>query len=69
MKKNKVVFDNDSGDSRRKDILLKAAYDMLKKCDESPFVISPMETTVHYDEADCDGNCLMEDIANELNID
>lgn len=50
----------------RKVTLLKAAYDMLKKCDESPFVISPMETTVFYDDADCDGSCLMEDIKFEL---
>ena len=53
----------------RKDVLLKACYDMLQKCEESPYVISPMETTVYYDEADCDGACLMEDIAIELGID
>ena len=54
--------------SDRKTVLLKACYDMLKKCDESHFVTSPMETTVHYDDADCDGFCLMEDIAHELGI-
>lgn len=53
----------------RKTILLKASYDMLKKIKESPFVISPFETTVHYDDADCDGHCLMEEIAIELGID
>ena len=53
----------------RKDVLLKAAYDMLFKCNQSPYVISPMETTVFYDEADCDGHCLMEDISWELQID
>lgn len=52
----------------RKDILLKAAFDMLKKCNESDFVISPMETTVFYDDADCDGYCLMEDISYVLDI-
>ncbi len=52
----------------RKDILLRAAYDMLKKCADSTFVVSPMETTVFYDEADCDGSCLMGDIACELGI-
>ena len=52
----------------RKVVLLRAAYDMLKKCNDSHVVISPMETTVFYDEADCDGSCLMEDIANELGI-
>jgi hypothetical protein len=53
----------------RKDILLKAAYDMLKKCREAYYVISPMEVTVFYDDADCDGFCLMEDIAHELGLD
>lgn len=52
----------------RKDILLRAAFDMLKKCNDSPTVISPMETTVFYDDADCDGLCLMKDIAIELGI-
>jgi hypothetical protein len=52
----------------RKVTLLKACYDMLKKQDESHYVISPFETTVHYDDADCDGRCLMEDIQHELRI-
>lgn len=41
---------------------------MLKKCADSHYVISPMETTVFYDEADCDGSCLMDDISHELNL-
>jgi hypothetical protein len=52
----------------RKEILLVAAYDILKKCDESRITISPMETTVFYDGTDCDGHCLMADIAAELGI-
>ena len=52
----------------RKSILLRAAYDMLKKCDDSYYVISPMETTVFYDGADCDGSCLMGDIALLLHL-
>ena len=47
-------------------ILLKAAYEILNECDQSEFVISPMEVTVNYDEAECDGHCLMEDIENYL---
>lgn len=43
----------------RKVILLRAAFDMLRKCEDSPFVVSPMETVVFYDDADCDGSCLM----------
>ena len=52
----------------RKTILLKACYDMLRACDDSPYVSSPFEHTVRYDDADCDGFCLMEDIAHELGI-
>jgi len=52
--------------SDRKLILLKACYDMLKKQCDSIYVLSPFETTVHYDEADCDGYCLMDDIQHEL---
>lgn len=41
---------------------------MLKKCHDAHYVVSPMEMTVFYDDADCDGHCLMEDIAIELDI-
>lgn len=51
----------------RKDILLRAAYDMLTKCDTYPYP-SPARALVHYDEADCDGYCLRDDIAAELGI-
>ena len=50
-------------------ILLKACYDMLKKHRDSLVVMSPLETTVHYDDADCDGYCLMEDIEEVLSLD
>jgi hypothetical protein len=50
----------------RKVTLLRACYDMLVKLRASPYVLSPFETTVHYDKADCDGYCLMEDIQTEL---
>lgn len=53
----------------RREILLKAAYDILKKCDEGPYVKNALEETAFYDEAECDGFCLMEDIASELDID
>lgn len=53
----------------RKDILLRAAYDLLKKCDEGSYVQDALATTVFYDEADCDGFCLMTDIASLLEID
>lgn len=52
----------------RKSVLLKACYDMLKKCRDSHYTLSVMEETVHYDDADCDGSCLMDDIATELGL-
>lgn len=52
----------------RKEILLKAAYDLLKKCDDSFYVLDALTTTVFYDDAECDGGCLMSDIADELGI-
>ena len=53
----------------RKTELLKAAYDLLKQAEQDHFVRSAMEITVHYDDAECDGNCLLEDIGLELGID
>jgi len=52
----------------RKSELLRAAYDLLKKQESSYYVLNLLEETTFYDEADCDGHCLMEDIANELGI-
>ncbi len=52
----------------RKDILLRAAYDLLKRSTEPGYVQDATEILVHYDDADCDGHCLMEDIAIELDI-
>ena len=53
----------------RKTVLLKAAYDILKKCDEGPYVVDALGVTAVWDGADCDGYCLMEDIKNELGLD
>lgn len=46
----------------RKTELLIAAYKLLNKQNETPYVLNMLSTTVHYDDADCDGSCLMEDI-------
>jgi len=53
----------------RKEILLKAAYDILKKCHDSEYVVEAMGETAFYDDAECDGNCLLDDIAIELGLD
>ena len=44
--------------------LLKATYELLETAKESPYVLDTLGIVVHYDEADCDGNCLKEDIEN-----
>lgn len=46
--------------------LLKACLELFKRQDNSRFVLNVLEEHVRYDEADCDGYCLMEDIQNEL---
>ena len=52
----------------RKEILLKAAYDLLDKQNESGYVLNLLDEPVFYDGVHCDGNCLMEDIKIELNL-
>lgn len=47
---------------QRKDILLRAAFDILKRSREAK------STFARYHDADCDGYCLMEEIAAELKI-
>jgi hypothetical protein len=52
----------------RKITLLKACRDLLKKQANSSYVLDLLSETVFYDEADCDGNCLLEDIEIELGL-
>lgn len=52
----------------RRIVLLKAAHALLKKCEEGPFVKNALEETVFYDGTECDGYCLMNDIADELGL-
>lgn len=42
--------------------LLKAAGTLLKKQEDSNYVLNPLAETVYYDEAECDGSCLLDDI-------
>ena len=46
----------------RANTLLRAAYALLEKQTETPYVLNLLTETVHYDDAECDGYCLMEDI-------
>lgn len=46
----------------RAETLLKATHDLLTKQKDSCYVLNLLAQTIYYDEAECDGNCLMEDI-------
>lgn len=50
------------GESERAKILLKATLDLFQKQKESHYVLNLLENTVFYDEAECDGYCLFDDI-------
>lgn len=47
---------------KRADTLLTATYDLLQKQYKNIYVLNLLAETINYDEAECDGNCLMEDI-------
>jgi len=54
----------------RKSVLLRAAYDLLKQAKDDHYVRSAIsDILTYYDGAECDGHCLMTDIANELGLD
>ena len=40
--------------------------ELLQKQEDSHYVLNLLSETVYYDEADCDGYCLMKDIEMEL---
>ena len=46
----------------RADELLKACQELLMKQQNSFYVLNLLDETVFYDECECDGNCLLEDI-------
>lgn len=46
--------------------LLIACAKLLNKQNESGYVLNILEQTVYYDECDCDGYCLLEDIESLL---
>lgn len=44
--------------------LLKATKELLEKQKNSSYVINVLEQTIVYDEAECDGYCLKDDIGD-----
>jgi hypothetical protein len=55
-------------DKERAELLLRAAYDILRQCHESIYVQNVMAVETAYDGVDCDGYCLMNDIADLLDL-
>lgn len=57
------MYNNDITEkASRAETLLIAVWKLLQKQDESPYVLNILAETVFYDEAECDGQCLKEDI-------
>lgn len=50
----------------RADELLKAVLEILTKAKNGPYVEDVFQLTAFYDDAECDGLCLMEDIESYL---
>lgn len=46
--------------------LLAACVQLLNKQLESPFVLNLLDELIYYDDCECDGNCLMDDIIDLL---
>ena len=50
----------------RKTYLLKVCFNLLYKQLKTPYTLNLLAEIVNYDETECDGSCLMEDIASIL---
>ena len=59
---NSTITSNELEALKRAETLLQATYKLLQKQENSSYVLNLMAETVYYDEADCDGACLMDDI-------
>ena len=66
---NLSLHDLDNNDVARMVVLLRAAYDILTRCDNSPVVVDPAGVLVQYDGTTCDGYCLRDEIAEVLGMD
>jgi len=60
------LLERERNDARR---LLRAAYDLLKRAEQSRYVLDVASIPVRIGTANCDGECLMEDIATALDLD
>lgn len=49
-------------EENRATTLLRACLELLRKQEQSGIVLNLLNETVYYDDEDCDGSCLMDDI-------
>ena len=54
---------------QRAKVLLQATLDLLNQQKESHYVLNLLETTAIWDEAECDGYCLYDEIKDLLEYD
>ena len=47
---------------RRAIVLLRAAYELMRQQEESPYVLNILEQTAVWDDVECDGYCLNDEI-------
>lgn len=59
-------FTQEELDVERAYLLLGKCLELFRRQDEHGFVLNLLEEIVHYDDCDCDGHFLMEDIAELL---
>ena len=43
--------------------LLRATWNLLQKQNKTIYVLNMLEELIYYDDCECDGNCLMDDIS------
>jgi hypothetical protein len=61
-----------SNQQERAKILIKAAIDILERCKNSPYVLDALQVTATWDDAECEGSCLLEemkDVIGEISYD
>jgi len=55
-----------SNQQERAKILIKAAIDILEQCENSTYVLDALQATATWDDTECDGSCLLEEMKDLL---
>lgn len=65
----KIIYDKkDAAKIDRKTLLLTKCYELLKRQEDSEYVLNLLDEIVFYDNAECDGICLIDDIGKLLDL-